>query len=495
MLPSGWQYIQVTATYRGSDDTAPSGSVHLYTDQVVSGEGVTVVPRSFVADIDSDGSISVELPSPNYPDLGFTGLYYRVVERFPGGREPFTIYVPHDSDTIDLATAVPMVTPPELVSALSASVVQVAAAQAAIATTQAGNASAAASTAATNATSAAASAGTATTQATTATSAATTATTQAGNAGTSAAAAASDAATATTKSANAGTSAANAATSAAAAGTSATAAAASASSASTDAGAASTSASNAAASADEAHTWATTAGALVSGVLHYMGAFDPSTGAFPASPTLGDFWKISGTGTIAGVDLSTGDQIIYNGATWDKIDNTEAVTSVAGRVGPVVVGIADLAGLQDALDAKLGATATAAAATKLATPRTINGVAFDGTGNIQIGQLDAVNALAISSGAVAIDCALGDAFTLTLTGNVTAVTFANLQAAGKSTFAILKIKQDATGGRTITWPSSVKWAGGTAYVPSAAANAVDTVGLMTLDAGTTWQGVASKAFA
>lgn len=494
MLPSGWQSILVTATYRGADDTAPNGSVHLYTEQVVSGEGVTVVPRSFVADIDSEGSISIELPSPNYLDLGFTGLYYRVVERFPGGREPFVIYVPHDSAPIDLATAVPMVTPPELVSALSASVVQAAAAQAAIATTQATSATASATAAATNAASAASSAGTATAAAGTATAAATTATAKADAAAASATAAAGGATaaagSASSASADATTASAGAATVGAAVD-----------SASASASAAATSAANAAQSEADAHGWATQAGQLVSGVLHYMGAFDPAGGSFPAGPALGDFYKISGTGTIdpgdpyEPIDMAVGDQIIYNGATWDKIDNTEAVTSVAGRVGAVVITMSDLAGLAEALAAKLDATATAAAAAKLATPRTINGVAFDGTANITIGQLDAVNALAISAGAVAIDCALGDAFTLALTANVTAITFTNLQPAGKPTFAILKIKQDATGGRTIAWPSTVKWAGGTAYVASSAVNAVDTVGLMTLDAGTTWQGVASKGFA
>ena len=47
--------------------------------------------------------------------------------------------------------------------------------------------------------------------------------------------------------------------------------------------------------------------------------------------------------------------------------------------------ISTVAGLQAALDGKLASTANAVSATKLATARTINGVAFDGTANITIG--------------------------------------------------------------------------------------------------------------
>lgn len=82
-----------------------------------------------------------------------------------------------------------------------------------------------------------------------------------------------------------------------------------------------------------------------------------------------------------------------------------------GGGGSGSVTIADVEGLQDALDAKastqaltdglatkLGSTATAAAATKLATPRTIAGVSFDGTANIAI---TAANVGALATGGTA----------------------------------------------------------------------------------------------
>lgn len=93
--------------------------------------------------------------------------------------------------------------------------------------------------------------------------------------------------------------------------------------------------------------WAQKAQAAATGTLKYKGSWDATT-AFPASPVLGDFWKVS----VAGNGYNVGDQILYNGSGWDKIDNTEQVTSVAGRTGAVTLGTADVSGLDAALDRK-----------------------------------------------------------------------------------------------------------------------------------------------
>lgn len=164
---------------------------------------------------------------------------------------------------------------------------------------------------------------------------------------TAATASANSEANALTHETNAGTSATAAATSAAAANTSAADGANSAAAAATSAANASTSATDAANSASAAATSAATAQAAATGALHYKGAWDATT-PLPAGPALGDLWKVS----VAGGVYAVGDQIVYNGTDWDKIDNTEAVTTVAGRVGAVVLGIADVTGLQTGLDAK-----------------------------------------------------------------------------------------------------------------------------------------------
>lgn len=89
--------------------------------------------------------------------------------------------------------------------------------------------------------------------------------------------------------------------------------------------------------------------ALSSG-LEYKGVFDASSGSFPTDITTGDFYKVSVAGTVDGMSLAVGDMIIANndqaGATeaadWDKIDNTESVTSVAGKTGAVTLTTTDI---------------------------------------------------------------------------------------------------------------------------------------------------------
>ena len=71
---------------------------------------------------------------------------------------------------------------------------------------------------------------------------------------------------------------------------------------------------------------------------------------------------------------------------------------------------------------------------------------------------------------------------LTLTGNCV-LTFPTPAAGGQFT---LLLKQDATGSRTVTWPSTVRWAGGTAPTLTATAGQTDVVAF--LSDGTYWLG-------
>lgn len=105
-----------------------------------------------------------------------------------------------------------------------------------------------------------------------------------------------------------------------------------------------------------------------------------------------------------------------------------------------------------------------------------------------------VNALA-SSGAITIDCALGDYFTLAATGNMTSFAFSNLPAAGKAQTIMVEIAQDGTGSRIATFPSSFKWEGGVVGVLSTAAGSKDLLALTTFDQGTTVYATLAKAFA
>jgi hypothetical protein len=94
--------------------------------------------------------------------------------------------------------------------------------------------------------------------------------------------------------------------------------------------------------------WSLQAQAALTGALFYKGVWNATT-AYPAAPVTGHFYKVSVAGNATGTQYDVGDQIIYNGSGWDKVDNTELVTSVAGRVGAITLATADVTGLDTAL--------------------------------------------------------------------------------------------------------------------------------------------------
>ena len=98
-----------------------------------------------------------------------------------------------------------------------------------------------------------------------------------------------------------------------------------------------------------------------------------------------------------------------------------------------------------------------------------------------------LSALSIASGAVNINCALGNYFTLLLTANVTSVTFTNLPAAGFAKSIAIRIRQDGVGGRTLALPSGFKAVGGSDLVVAAGVNAYTLLTATTFDQGARWE--------
>jgi hypothetical protein len=88
--------------------------------------------------------------------------------------------------------------------------------------------------------------------------------------------------------------------------------------------------------------------ASLSGALVYKGTLDASGGTYPASPDQGDYYIISVEGTIETVDYTVGDWATYNGSDWSKVDNTQAVVSVNGVDGVVVLDTGDISEATDA---------------------------------------------------------------------------------------------------------------------------------------------------
>lgn len=78
---------------------------------------------------------------------------------------------------------------------------------------------------------------------------------------------------------------------------------------------------------------------------------------------------------------------------------------------------------------------------------------------------------ATTGAAYAIDTTLGTIFNLLLNSSCV-YTFPPIEAGGQFT---LHQKQDATGGRLITWPSSVRWAGDITPTITVTANKTDSI--------------------
>jgi hypothetical protein len=110
----------------------------------------------------------------------------------------------------------------------------------------------------------------------------------------------------------------------------------------------------------------------LSGFVNYEGTWNASTN----TPTLvssvgtkGDYYVVSVTGStnLNGITTWTqGDWAIFNGTAWEKVDNTDLVTSVAGRTGAITLTTADVGGL--------GTIATQAASNVTITGGSITGI-------------------------------------------------------------------------------------------------------------------------
>lgn len=100
-----------------------------------------------------------------------------------------------------------------------------------------------------------------------------------------------------------------------------------------------------------------------------------------------------------------------------------------------------------------------------------------------------------SSGVLNFAYTNGNVFEVELDENVSSVTFSGLPSSGSYAEILIKFTQDGTGSRTVTWPASVLWPGGTPPVITATASSgCDIVSLKTWDAGTTWYGDVSQDY-
>ena len=100
---------------------------------------------------------------------------------------------------------------------------------------------------------------------------------------------------------------------------------------------------------------------------------------------------------------------------------------------------------------------------------------------------ETVNARGSISGAQTIDLELGNVVTMTIAG-ATVFTFSNPSPTGRACSMTWEVTNGGAG--AITWPSSVKWPGGT--VPTLTTSGVDILTFVTVNAGTTYRGALAQ---
>lgn len=147
--------------------------------------------------------------------------------------------------------------------------------------------------------------------------------------------------------------------------------------------------------------------------------------------------------------------LVYDGTTWEVVHNLRPDYPIGGDYVPIT-----------------GGTYSGAVTVN----STFKAVRYDET--------------FVANGTTAtLNCSAANAFSSTPSGNITYV-FSNPPASGTAYSFTLKVTPSAT--MTITWPTSVDWAGGTAPA-SPASGATNIYAFFTHDGGTIWYGFLSGA--
>jgi len=136
-----------------------------------------------------------------------------------------------------------------------------------------------------------------------------------------------------------------------------------------------------------ARHWAEVAQETVQGARVYKGVHDASTSTYPTdTPGVGHYWIIVVAGTIGGTAYGINDEIIYNGSSWARVPNNNAVNSVNGQTDIVVLDYNDV-GAASAGHGHSNATVAADGFMSLSDKTKLDGVESGATGDLSASEI------------------------------------------------------------------------------------------------------------
>lgn len=103
---------------------------------------------------------------------------------------------------------------------------------------------------------------------------------------------------------------------------------------------------------------------------------------------------------------------------------------------------------------------------------------------------ETVETIVAATAATPLDLVAGNVKAVTLQANTT-FSFVGAATSKASTLSV-RVTQDAIGNRAVTWPASVRWAGGTVPNQSTGANQYDWYTFVSVD-GVSWDGFRAGA--
>jgi hypothetical protein len=215
---------------------------------------------------------------------------------------------------------------------------------------------------------------------------------------------------------------------------------------------------------------------IVSGPVNYKGTWNASTNNPtlnnpPAVSTKGDYYVVSTAGTQFSITFGVGDWIISNGTAWEKVDLTDAVSSVFGRTG-AVVGVSTDYSAVGITNTAIGASSPSTGAFTTVSASTPIAVASGGTG------------VTTSTGSGANVLSTSPTLTTPISASLTSPAASNLTL-GTGTFGTALTFTSATGAATFAGRTLVGSATGTLGARFEVNELSDTIAIFVRGAGQT----------